>query len=136
MITHVLDTDMVSLYQYGHAAVCAAVDRHPAGSVGITVLTVEEQLSGWYRQLRRIKQPPALAAVYQRMANTVQFYSSLPILSFTEEAIARYEDLKRLKLGIGKTDQRIAAVVLLNQIVLVTRNLRDFQRVPGLQVED
>ena len=70
------------------------------------------------------------------MANTVRFYASLPILSFTELAIARHQNLKRLKLNIGKSDLRIAAIGLEQNAVVVTRNVADFQRVAGLQIED
>jgi tRNA(fMet)-specific endonuclease VapC len=131
-----MDTDIASLFQRGHATVCAAAANHALNEVGITVLTVEEQLSGWHRELRKPKDPPALAAVYQRMADTVRFYTTLPIVSLTEPAIIRYEDLKLLKLKVGKTDLRIGAIVLEHRAVLVTRNLRDFQQIPGLQIED
>ena len=86
--------------------------------------------------MRKAKKPAALAAVYHRMAQTVRFLGHLPILSFTETAIDRYDDLKRLKLKIKKTDLRIAAIVLENDAILVTRNLRDFTNVPNLRIED
>jgi tRNA(fMet)-specific endonuclease VapC len=44
--------------------------------------------------------------------------------------------LKTAKLNIGKTDLRIAATVLEHGAILVTRNTRDFQRVPSLVLED
>jgi tRNA(fMet)-specific endonuclease VapC len=58
------------------------------------------------------------------------------ILSFTEPAILRYEDLYGLKLQVPKMDLRIAAVVLECGGTVVTRNQRDFQRVPGLRIVD
>jgi tRNA(fMet)-specific endonuclease VapC len=70
------------------------------------------------------------------MTNTVRFYSSLPILSFPEPAIARHQSLKRQKINIGKSDLRIAAIALDQSDVVVTRNTKDFQRVPGLRIED
>ena len=136
MSLHVLDTDVISLFQHGHPAVTAAVQRHPLSDIAITVLTVEEQLSGWYAELRNAKKPAALAAVYQRMALTVRFLGHLPILPLTEPAINPYEDLQRLKLKVKKMDLRIAAVVLEHGAVLVTRNTRDFSRIRGLQIED
>jgi tRNA(fMet)-specific endonuclease VapC len=136
MSLYVLDTDIVSLFQHDHLAVTAAVQQHPISELAITVLTVEEQLSGWYNELRKAKKRAALAAVYERMARTVQFLGHWPILSFTEQAIERYEDLQRLKLRIKKTDLRIAAIVLEHGTVLVTRNTRDFSRIPALQLED
>jgi tRNA(fMet)-specific endonuclease VapC len=44
--------------------------------------------------------------------------------------------LKALRLNVKKMDLRIAAIALENSAIVVTRNLRDFQRVPGLMVED
>src|SRR5437667_12267087 len=124
---YLLDTDTVSLYQHGHPGVCAAVADHASSAVVISVMTVEEQLSGWYSELRRAKKAPMLAAIYQRMAKTVRFYAKFPILSFTEPAIARYEDLKRFKIRIGKIDLRISAIALEHDAVIVTRNVKDFK---------
>ena len=59
-----------------------------------------------------------------------------PILAFTVPAIQRYHHLKKLKLNVGKNDLRIAAVTLEAGATVVTRNLRDFGRVPNLQLED
>ena len=39
-----------------------------------------------------------------------------------------------MKLNIGKMDLRIGAVALENQAILVTRNSRDFGRIPGLSL--
>ena len=136
MSLFVLDTDTISLYPHDHPAVCDAIQSRPLSELAITVLTVEEQLSGWYNELRKAKKPAALAAVYHRMALTVRFLGRMPILSFTEPAIDRYESLKRLKLKVKKTDLRIAAIALENDAVRVTRNRRDFILVPGLRIED
>ena len=48
----------------------------------------------------------------------------------------RYGQLKVMKLGVRAMDLRIAAVALENKAVVVTRNVRDFQRVPNLIVEN
>jgi tRNA(fMet)-specific endonuclease VapC len=100
------------------------------------VITVEEQLSGWYALLRRARQPQELAQAYERLANNVRFLAGLEILSFPESAITRYDALNSLKLNIGRMDLRIAAITLENGGILVTRNVRDFQRVPNLTIEN
>src|SRR6516162_2551322 len=132
MSLFVLDTDMLSLFQHGHAVVSQHVQSHPPSSLAIAILTVEEQLSGWYQMLRRTKKPDQLARVYQRLAKNVQSLAGWPILLFSEPAIARFEQLRRMKLRIRNMDLRIAAVVIENSAVLVSRNLRDFNRVPGI----
>jgi len=60
----------------------------------------------------------------------------LQILDFHEAAMTRYEDLRQQKLKIGKTDLQIAAVTLQNVTVLVTANIRDYKKIPGIRIED
>ena len=136
MSLYVLDTDMVTLYRRGHSRVGQNVASHPATELAVTVLTVEEQLSGWYRLLRKVKQPSQLARAYQELADAVQFFALWQILPLSVSAIARYDNLQSLKLQVRKMGLRIAAVTLEHNAVLVTRNLRDFQRIPNLVVED
>jgi tRNA(fMet)-specific endonuclease VapC len=136
MSLHVLDTDTLSLLQDGHAAVVARVAACAAEDLAITVISVEEQLSGWYRRLRRTKKVEELAKVYDRSTAAVRSLSRLPILSFRVAAIHRSKALQASKLNVGKMDLCIAAIALEHQAVVVTRNVRDFQRVPNLVVED
>ena len=52
MSLHVLDTDTLSLLPERHAAVLVRVDACDPNDIAVTVVSVEEQLSGWYRRLR------------------------------------------------------------------------------------
>jgi tRNA(fMet)-specific endonuclease VapC len=136
MSLYILDTDSLTLAQRGQPYVTARIQATDPGGLAITVISVEEQLSGWYTLLRRTKQPDKLARVYQRLAETVSYFGRWSILSFTEPAIHCYSRLRSSRLNIGKMDLAIAAIVLTHNGVLVTRNIRDFQRVPNLVLED
>jgi tRNA(fMet)-specific endonuclease VapC len=138
MSLYVLDTDILSLYADKQPVLAGRLDTcpPPGDEVVITVMSVEEVLSGWYAIVRQAKRPPELAHAYQRLADSARFLGRWRVLSFTESAIARYDYLKGLKLNIGKMDLRIAAITLEEGGTLVTRNARDFQRVPGLTIED
>lgn len=136
MSLYVLDTDTLQLFQDGNPAVVARVRAVPLAERAISIVTVEEQMSGWYTQLRQAKSPERLAWAYRRLAVSVRFLARVEIVDFDENAIHRYEQLKKLKLKVGTTDLRIAATALERGDVVVTRNLRDFNRVPGLRVED
>jgi tRNA(fMet)-specific endonuclease VapC len=120
------------LFQDGHATICKRARKHPQNELAITVLSVEEQLSGWYTALRRAKRIDRLAWAYRRLAENVRFLSRIHIVAFDEAAVLRYQELTKLKLKVRKTDLRIAATVLENGATLVTRNSRDFKHVTGL----
>jgi tRNA(fMet)-specific endonuclease VapC len=136
MNLYVLDTDILSLYQHSHPLVTQRVDARLAGEVRITVISVEEQLLGWYSALRKAKQKEQIAHAYQRLAEALPLFAKWPALSFTEPAIDRYHALVGLKLNIGRMDLRIAAIVLENSATLVTKNVRDFSRVPNVVIEN
>jgi tRNA(fMet)-specific endonuclease VapC len=133
---YVFDTDMLTLYQEGHPEVRRRVVAHRPEELSTTIISVEEQLSSWFTMLRRSKNRETLARIYQRLTDTVSFLAQTRILSFPEPAIARFEALRSMKLNIGNMDLRIASIVLNNSSILVTRNVRDFRRVPGLSTED
>jgi tRNA(fMet)-specific endonuclease VapC len=86
--------------------------------------------------LRRAKDVDDLALVYQRMTSAVESLTSFPILTYAKPAILRFQQLHALKLGVAKMDLRIAAVALEAGGTVVTRNTRDFQKVPGLRLVD
>jgi len=136
MSLYVLDTDTLQLYQDENPKVVGRVHAVAPGDRAISVVTVEEQLSGWYTQLRQAKSAERLAWAYRRLAATIRFLTRIQIADFDELAIQRCEQFKKLKLKVRKMDLRIAATVLERGAILVTRNLRDFRQVPGLRIED
>ena len=89
MNLYVLDTDIMTLYQHGHPLVVQEVLAHPLLDLAITVISVEEELTGWYTKLRQVRKRDQLARVYQRLSAAVPFFARFQILSFTEPAIIR-----------------------------------------------
>lgn len=136
MSLYVLDTDTFSLYRYGHPLVVQRVDSCPPDELAITVITVEEVISGWFNALRQARHPNQLEHAYRGLAESVPLLSRWAILAFTQAVSIRYEQLRLMKLNVRKMDLRIAATFLEHSATLVTRNVRDFQRVPGLAIED
>ena len=66
--------------------------------------------------------------------------ANLPVLSFDSEAAIRYGEvraaLERQGTPIGDADIRIASIALVRGLTVVSRNIKHFQRVPGLSVEN
>ena len=136
MTRFVLDSDIVSLLQHGHPVVVENLSKHSSGEVATTIITMEEQLSGWYTLLRRARTVKQLVPVYERMGQTVRFLSRLPLLSFTDASAEVYERLRRQKPRAGSMDLRVAAIALTHSARLVTRNRRDFEDIEDLTTEN
>jgi tRNA(fMet)-specific endonuclease VapC len=136
MSLYVLDTDIMTLYQHGHPRVVQQVLAHPAAQLAIAVISVEEELTGWYTKLRQVRKRDQLARVYQRLSEAVPLFARFKILSFTEPAIVRYDSLRAAHRKAGKNDLRIAAIALEHGATVVTRNSRYFKQVVGLTIED
>src|SRR2546421_416423 len=114
MSLYILDTDTLTLFQHFHPVVSQRIVSVPPTDLAVSIISVEEQLSGWYTALRQAKKPDVLARVYARLRDNVVFLSGRQILLYTEAAIQRYEDLLKLKLKVGKMDLKIAAIALEN----------------------
>lgn len=74
------------------------------------------------------------------LAKQLAFFRRFVSLPFDDDAAAVYGQLRAYleKLGtpIGGNDMLIAAVTLAHDLVLVTHNTSEFERVPGLVIED
>jgi tRNA(fMet)-specific endonuclease VapC len=134
VIELVLDTDVLTHIQEGHPEIGARFLEQSPESVAVTVLSVEEQLSGWYTQLRQAKKAERLAWAYGRLSQCIRFLSRLQIVTYDEQSMQRFEQLRKQKIKIKRTDLGIASIVLGLDAMLVTENVRDFKQVPGLKI--
>ena len=121
MSLRILDTDTQSLWLRGHEAIAAQVTRTPPQQLAVTIITVEEILRGWYTQIRRARQDEQLARAYEALQQTVEFVRGIQILAFDLSAIRRYRQLRTRHRRAGTNDLRIAAIVLEQEGILVTR---------------
>jgi tRNA(fMet)-specific endonuclease VapC len=137
MSLYLLDTDTVSLAQFGHPLVLQRINAQPPADVALSVITIQEQASGWQAGILSARNPPQIAHAYARPVERLfPVWRRLELFSFTQPAIQRFEDLRKLRLNVGSMDLRIAAIALENGLIVVSRNQRDFGRVPGLVLDD
>jgi len=131
------DTDHITVLLFrGHSQHQGLVDRlQVAGdNLGVTVVSFEEQSRGWLVEIARRRKIHDLVPLYERLTELVDFYSSWEIVPFTQGAADIFADLKKQKIKVGTQDLKIAAVALANNATLLSANLVDFERVPGLKV--
>jgi tRNA(fMet)-specific endonuclease VapC len=134
MLQYLLDTDHVTLLLQGYAPLGRRLSLQPAGAVGISVVSVEETLRGRLAQLARANDGPRRIHFYTLLEGAVLRFAKLPIAPFNQSAEDWFQQLRTIR--IGSQDRKIGAIALANQLVVVTRNRRDFSRIPGIALED
>jgi tRNA(fMet)-specific endonuclease VapC len=77
-----------------------------------------------------------LARAYQGLFEVAETSKFIRVLPFTSGAIERYLDLRSQLPRLGKMDLSIAAIALESDGIVVTRNRRDFEQVPDLEIQD
>ncbi len=102
--------------------------------VATTAITVEEQMRGRLAQLGQAG--ISLTLAYELLCATADYFCGLTILTFDSVAQQHYQQLRSQKIRVGSLALRIAAIGLSQNAILVTRNRRDFEQVPGLRFED
>jgi len=133
---YLLDTDTLSLFRRQHPVVLRRVFTHIGDEIGITVITIEEQIAGWQKLVGHAKSLHDHARASRYLADDATIWAAFPIFPQTEASLARFEQLVRLKLNVGRMDLRIASIALELGATVVTRNHRDFARVPNLSDAD
>ena len=103
---------------------------------GRSVVSLHEQLVGAHAFLNRANDSVGLIRGYQLLERLPRDYLSFALLPFDAPAATVYDGLMAQKLRVGTMDLRLAAIALSRQLTVLTRNLGDFGRVPGLNVED
>ena len=69
---------------------------------------------------------------YQKLRATIRFLQSVQILDFDMDCEGMFVELRKRKIRTGSQDLRIAATALIHGLTLVTRNTKDFAKIPGL----
>lgn len=125
-----LDTDTcVYLINRDPPQVLMRLQTFPSSDIALSSVTAAELASGVARS----------ASKRNREALTT-FIASFQVISFDLDAAFIYGDLRaelqRRGTPIGPMDMLIAAHALALEVTLVTNNGREFQRVPGLHIEN
>jgi tRNA(fMet)-specific endonuclease VapC len=134
----ILDTDHLSELNRGSPAGLRFAARlgEANSRAAVTVVTVEETIQGWLKEIHRGKPSARLVASYAQFQQSVQNFSHWLVLPWTNEAADIFDEIRSRKINVGTMDLRIACIVLALGGTLLTRNLVDFQKVAGLKVEN
>src|SRR5437867_12467719 len=136
---YVLDTDILSLLFAGHPPVLGRQTTVPSSEIAITIVTRIEVLQGRFDFLLRAASGDELLRAQDWLDRTVRSLAQVEtVIAIDVATAAQFDSLRKNKKlkKIGRRDLLIAAISLAERPTLVTRNLKDFRHVPGLQVEN
>lgn len=135
----VLDTDHLGEFQKSTSSAGKQLrDRlqNCGQPVATTIISVEEQMRGWLAAIHKQRDIARQTGSYQRLGSLFRFFAAWHVLQWDGEAVAQFQRLRQQQVRIGTMDLKIASICLVHDATVLTRNLRDFQCVPGLKVED
>ena len=135
MNIYVFDTDHLSLYGRANPCLIAKL-RESEIRLTTTVINVEEQLRGRLAQVSEIKDGENQSTAYQLLTDTILMLSEFDVLQYDAKAREIYQLLKTQRIRVGTQDMRIASIVIAYNGILLTRNRKDFEKIPNLMIED
>lgn len=135
-----LDTDHISILQWQtepeYGRLTLRMTKLPDADFYFSIVSFHEQTLGAHDFVKRAKKTADLLYGYEIFEVLRADYSKVQVLPYDAPAHAEFSTLKAKKLKVGTMDLRIAAIGLVHNFVVLTRNTVDFKQVPGLKVED
>src|SRR5689334_20636214 len=126
-MTYLIDSDYVADYLKGKPPAVTLLDHLAAAGIAISAVTLAEVYEGIYYG----KHPS------QYKHGLRQFLRPIRVLAVNRLVAYRYAiisgDVRARGILIPPPDMFIAATAIQYHLVLVTRNLRHYQRIPTLQ---
>ena len=125
---YLLDTNSIIAILKGHAQFLKRLRQHQPQDVAVSAIVAHELFYGAYKGQRTVANLARIDAL------------RFEVLEFDREDALHSGQLRaELALSgtpIGPYDVLIAGQAIARGLTLITHNLREFQRAPGLQVDD
>ena len=137
---YLLDTDHLSILQrqsepaYGRLK--AHMAQHPLVDLAFSIISFHEQVLGCHTYINRAQSSSAVVRGYEMLNRILWVFAATPVIPFDDAAATVFTELVTQRVRVATMDLRIASITLSRSMVLVTRNVSDFAKVPGLQMED
>jgi tRNA(fMet)-specific endonuclease VapC len=96
---------------------------------------VEEALRGLLALIHRYKEVDRQLYGYSKLMHLLQLLKEVQVLPFDEADALLVIRFQKDKIKAGTQDLKIASIAISNNALLLSNNLKDFRRIPGLRVE-
>jgi tRNA(fMet)-specific endonuclease VapC len=139
-VKFLLDTDHISVLQRQagpeFAALSARVAQQQRADLAFSVVSFHEQVMGCHTYLSRARTSADVARGYAMLSRVLPDFGGAQVLPFDTAAAATLDGLVGQGVRLAAMDLRIACIALSRGLIVLTRNTRDFGRVPGLVTQD
>jgi tRNA(fMet)-specific endonuclease VapC len=126
---YLIDTDICIYWLRGKTSVRDRLLEIGWAEVAICVITVSELYFGAYNSTK----------VEQNLATADNFIRNISVL-FLDQSLKKFGEIKAKlrKAGtpVADFDLLIASVAITENLILVTNNIRHYQRIPNIQLEN
>jgi tRNA(fMet)-specific endonuclease VapC len=139
-VKFLLDTDHISILQRQSdpefAALSTRIAHHPLSDLAFSVVSFHEQALGCHTYILRARTSAEVVRGYGMFDRVLDAFAAAQVFPFDAAAAGILDVLVAKRLRLATMDLRIGAIALSRGLVLLTRNTRDFGRIPGLLTED
>src|SRR6476660_316744 len=132
------DTDILSDIWASRQPYLSRAQAIPLSDQAMPLVVAEEVLRGRFNLIRQADAGRAtctLVEAYRRFEESLVAIRGSIILPYTDAAHAFVLGWQSARIRVGSRDMRIAAIALSAGYTLVTRNARDYSRIPGLKLD-
>ncbi|MEM7593301.1 MAG: type II toxin-antitoxin system VapC family toxin [Cyanobacteria bacterium P01_A01_bin.83] len=136
---YLLDTSVVSNFldeKRYYPQLTARILSQPPEQIFISIITVEEILTGALASVQKAKRKSSVTKAYQYFEELFSAIHRFQILPYTSESEATYQSLPAKIKRIGTQDCRIAAIASAKSFTIITVNVNDFVSIGLTNVED
>jgi predicted nucleic acid-binding protein len=134
---YLLDSNILNLYLAGDTNTVTRVNENLV-NVWVSSVVAEEWLVARMNSLNRARSPRTSLSLPRAHEDFVQALEDLrifPIFLYSNEAEAIFQTFTSAQIRVGAQDCRIAAQAMAHKMVVITRNLSDFEAI-GAHCED
>jgi tRNA(fMet)-specific endonuclease VapC len=136
-----LDTDHMTVLRFPESERCkhlrARITASGDEEIATTIVSAEEQIRGWLAVISRERTVRRQVIGYRELRDQLLRLVPWTLVPFDDAAADEFERLRRSGVRrLAAPDLKIASIALTRNALLLSANLRHFQQVPGLRVEN
>jgi tRNA(fMet)-specific endonuclease VapC len=137
-VQYLLDTMIIEAFSKGDEKVVHCVNKVGVDAICTSVVTRAEILRPRFDFILKETDPDRIALACEWLSRYEQFLAQFTVFPFDAAAASRFRQLRSVK-QLSKADVKdlkIASIALARGLILVTRNVEHFKKVPGLVIEN